>query len=281
MKISDISAWQGNIDWNKARKELDFVIFRASVGNLKDTRYVEYANNCGVPFGVYHFFKCGTVLSAELETEFFYKCATQEGLNPLFFVADIEYSTQTKYNTKEICETILKTLKNLGAKKIGLYIGQEKYAYVKDIINNFDFIWIPRYGKNDGTPNSQYKPIYPCDLWQYTDKGLLAGVAEKVDLNILNGNKTLEWFTGKISSMVTVKINNTLRNGSKGKEVKELQKFLNKLGYNCGIADGIFGTITTNAVKNFQKMNNLTIDGIFGKKSLAMLKKILAENDAK
>ena len=279
MKISDISSWQGDINWDKARKELDLVIFRASVGDTKDKKYVEYATQCKIPFGVYHYFKAGTILSAIAETQFFYTCATQNNLKPLFFVMDIEYRTQVKNNTKKICEAILQTLKDLGVEKIGLYIGQEKYLYVKDIIDKFDFIWIPRYGKNDGTANPNYKPIYPCDLWQYTDKGTINGVPEKVDLNQLNGAKTLNWFVGKNKQETKyISINRILHKGDIGFDVRQLQMWLNELGYNCGKVDGDFGNKTYYALKKFQRDNHLVVDGIFGEKSL---KKILAEIDAK
>jgi hypothetical protein len=49
-----------------------------------------------------------------------------------------------------------------------------------------------------------------------------------------------------------------LKIGSKGNEVKELQEFL-KIG-----ADGIFGKGTELSVKEFQKNNGLTVDGIVG-----------------
>ena len=49
-----------------------------------------------------------------------------------------------------------------------------------------------------------------------------------------------------------------LKIGSKGKEVKELQEFL-EIG-----ADGIFGKGTDKAVKAWQSSNGLTADGIVG-----------------
>ena len=67
MKIADISVYQGNINWELARKELDFVIFRASVGNNADTKYIKNATGCGIPFGAYHYFKAGTAEEAEEE----------------------------------------------------------------------------------------------------------------------------------------------------------------------------------------------------------------------
>ena len=56
----------------------------------------------------------------------------------------------------------------------------------------------------------------------------------------------------------------TLRRGSRGAEVKELQLILQRLGYNPGTADGIFGLKTMQAVIQFQKDNGLTPDGVAG-----------------
>ena len=55
-----------------------------------------------------------------------------------------------------------------------------------------------------------------------------------------------------------------LKRGSVGPAVKALQELLNKCGYNCGNADGIFGEKTENAVKRFQVDHSLSIDGIAG-----------------
>lgn len=68
----------------------------------------------------------------------------------------------------------------------------------------------------------------------------------------------------------------TLRRGSKGNEVKELQNILNELGYkdNSGeklAVDGSFGRRTEEAVKRFQSANNLEVDGICGQKTWAKL----------
>lgn len=66
----------------------------------------------------------------------------------------------------------------------------------------------------------------------------------------------------------------TLKKGSKGTQVKYLQKFLNWYG-NYGLkVDGSFGSTTEKAVKAFQKATVLKIDGIFGSNSLAKAKSI-------
>ena len=56
--------------------------------------------------------------------------------------------------------------------------------------------------------------------------------------------------------------------GSRGQEVKTIQKKLKRWGYYSGSVDGIYGSGTLSAVKKFQKKNGLTVDGIAGKKTL-------------
>lgn len=66
-------------------------------------------------------------------------------------------------------------------------------------------------------------------------------------------------------------IRRTLRKGMRDDgnyaDVSELQSWLNSKGYNCGTADGVFGSRTKRAVKAMQKANGLTADGIVGPKT--------------
>lgn len=57
----------------------------------------------------------------------------------------------------------------------------------------------------------------------------------------------------------------TLRNGSKGTQVKVLQWLLKENGFDAGAVDGIFGSKTTAAVKAYQKAKGLEVDGVVGK----------------
>ena len=56
----------------------------------------------------------------------------------------------------------------------------------------------------------------------------------------------------------------TLRSGDSGTEVKQLQENLIQMGYLSGKPDGKYGLKTVEAVKAFQKANNLKADGTAG-----------------
>lgn len=65
----------------------------------------------------------------------------------------------------------------------------------------------------------------------------------------------------------------TLRLGSSGSEVVQLQQALKKLGAACdpGAIDGIFGLTTELAVKAFQSSKGLVADGVAGPRTLVAL----------
>ena len=55
-----------------------------------------------------------------------------------------------------------------------------------------------------------------------------------------------------------------IRKGDSGSKVKEIQRKLNEYGFSVGNVDGIFGSKTLQAVKNYQKSRGLVVDGIVG-----------------
>ncbi len=69
--------------------------------------------------------------------------------------------------------------------------------------------------------------------------------------------------------------NETLKEGSRGENVKTLQKALEKVGFDVGTPDGIFGPRTEAAVKRFQSKHNLQADGIVGPKTREALEREL------
>ena len=71
----------------------------------------------------------------------------------------------------------------------------------------------------------------------------------------------------------TTVIKPVLKKGSRGEAVKGLQTFLNLKGYPCGVADGIFGQKTYDAVVEWQKDHPACgkPDGIVGSRTWATL----------
>lgn len=83
--------------------------------------------------------------------------------------------------------------------------------------------------------------------------------------------------TKEVKDTVTIELS-VLRKGSKGDEVKSLQRLLKALGYkdhNGAVLsiDGDFGSKTECALRAYQKAKGLTVDGICGKNSWTALLK--------
>ena len=89
-----------------------------------------------------------------------------------------------------------------------------------------------------------------------------------------------------LSSHTSKKVNKptiakpTLRNGSKGTQVKYLQQDLNYLGFKGAdgkqlTVDGVIGNNVIYALKKFQIKYKLSVDGVYGDKSYAKMKALL------
>lgn len=76
----------------------------------------------------------------------------------------------------------------------------------------------------------------------------------------------------------------SLRVGSRGEAVKQLQTKLQQLGYFSGTVDGIYGNATRQAIVEFQTATGMPADGIAGAETLAQLQtaspKVTGEPDA-
>ena len=103
-------------------------------------------------------------------------------------------------------------------------------------------VWNQVKNKINGTTTTQQ--------YTHTDfvKEAQAAIGAKVDGIV--GSETLS---------KTVTVSKTKNN--KHAVVKPIQKYLNSIGYDCGIADGVAGTKFDTAVKAFQKVNGCVSDG--------------------
>lgn len=151
---------------------------------VRDLKYSEYVNGCkenNIPFGNYAFCRFVSINDAKKEAQDFWARGDKAAA---FWAADVEVKTME--NMLAGTQAFIDELRRLGAKKTGLYVGHHTYKLFDADKVKADFVWIPRY--------SSKKPDYPCDLWQYTDSGRLAGVSGPVDLNRLNSSKSLLFF---------------------------------------------------------------------------------------
>lgn len=62
-----------------------------------------------------------------------------------------------------------------------------------------------------------------------------------------------------------------LKKGSTGSQVRTLQTKLKNWGYYTGAVDGIYGSKTVTAVRYFQRVNGLGVDGVVGPKTAKAL----------
>ncbi len=67
----------------------------------------------------------------------------------------------------------------------------------------------------------------------------------------------------------------TLKRGSRGSDVMEIQSLLEKMGYNPGPIDGIFGLQTKEAIRQFQRNYGLIVDGIIGANTYRVVQRFL------
>ena len=72
------------------------------------------------------------------------------------------------------------------------YIGHPAHLQQLNLyLEDFDAIWLPHYGKNNGAVTS--KPDFPCDIHQFTDKEYLMATVDIQDLNRLTGTKSIDF----------------------------------------------------------------------------------------
>ena len=88
------------------------------------------------------------------------------------------------------------------------------------------------------------------------------------------GSATLKKLESVYKDATTTMDDDSLRKGSTGSDVKDLQTKLKKLGYYNAYVDGSYGDTTVAAVKAFQKKYSLTADGVAGSATLKKLESV-------
>lgn len=195
--IIDISHHQdpSRINYDKLAAQLYLAIVRTQYGSMTvDRHYKTHHNELrkrGVPTNAYAWVRGTSIADMEVEATDFYN-RTKE-FAPEVWWLDVEEQSMT--DMRAGVSAYVKKLRQLGAKKVGAYIGHHLYKKFNLNISEFDAIWIPHYGRNTGKVDS--KPSYSCDIHQYTSVGKLDGYSGNLDLNRILSGKKLEFFVGK------------------------------------------------------------------------------------
>ena len=261
LKGIDVSEWQGTIDWRKVAKDgVQFAVIHAGYGrelSQKD-KYFERnyagARAAGIKVGAFWYSYADSVARAEQEARTCLKVLDGKHLDlPVFF--DQEYEPGIlKLSTKTRTDIVLKFLETIKAagRPCGLYSSTD-FITTKLQANRLTAypLWIAEYG-------SKLHYTGKVWAWQYTDKGRVAGIKGRVDMD-----------HGYFAQAKNTD-SNLLRKGDTGAAVKLLQHRLNILGWQL-TEDGIWGVQTDSAVRGYQYRAGLTVDGIVGAKTRAAL----------
>ena len=261
LKGIDVSEWQGTIDWRKVAKDgVQFAVIHAGYGrelSQKDKcfeRNYAGARAAGIKVGAFWYSYADSVARAEQEARTCLKVLDGKHLDlPVFF--DQEYEPGIlKLSTKTRTDIVLKFLETIKAagRPCGLYSSTD-FITTKLQANRLTAypLWIAEYG-------SKLHYTGKVWAWQYTDKGRVAGIKGRVDMD-----------HGYFAQAKNTD-SNLLRKGDKGDDVKLLQHRLNILGSQL-TEDGIWGVQTDSAVRGYQYRAGLTVDGIVGAKTKAAL----------
>lgn len=255
--IIDISHHQDpkKINYDVLAKQVDLAIIRTQYGSNTIDKYYKIHHQefqkRGVPTACYAWVRGVSINDMKVEATDFYNRTKQ--FNPCFWFLDVEEKSMA--DMRSGVSAYVAELRKLGVKKIGIYIAHHLYQQFNLNMSEVDAVWIPYYGRNDGTISG--KPQYPCDIHQYTSVGRLDGYSGDLDLNRLMGTKPLEFFIGERKEAVKVDDKKELSKIKISLHGKQLEtdgihqdginyipiRFLEKLGYRVGWQDE---TVTIN-----------------------------------
>lgn len=200
--VIDVSEWQGDIDWAKAKADgVEGVIIRLGYGwgnnaDKKAQRNISECKRLGIPFGIYWYSYADTPLIAKEEGADVVAKLKQFGVNPSDLAYPVYYDLEkwtweghqpptdpNVYN--DIVNNWYSALQSAGYKNLGVY---SYTSYLQGPLEHADIYakttWVAQYGARmgfDSFPNNSRG-------WQYTSSGKVDGISGNVDMNAF-GNK--------------------------------------------------------------------------------------------
>ena len=186
----DVSHFQGNIDWNKVKGNIDFAILRLGwIGNNNnhtlDTKFETYYNACkstGIPIGIYVYNYCNSEDTVKSGAEWTVNQLKDKGIDlPIYIdMEDRSIENLGKDKLTSICIAFNTVIENAGY-WAGVYANLNWYTnYLnKDTIKARYTTWVAHYGISQDRYVGQY------DMLQYSDTGKISGISGNVDMDIM------------------------------------------------------------------------------------------------
>lgn len=200
--VIDVSEWQGDIDWAKAKADgVEGVIIRLGYGegnnaDKKAQRNISECKRLGIPFGIYWYSYADTPSLAKEEGADVVAKLKQFGVNPSDLAYPVYYDLEkwtweghkpptdpNMYNN--IVNNWYSALQSAGYKNLGVY---SYTSYLQGPLKHADIYakttWVAQYGARMGFDS------FPTNSrgWQYTSSGKVDGISGNVDMNAF-GNK--------------------------------------------------------------------------------------------
>lgn len=203
--VIDVSEWQGDIDWAKAKADgVEGVIIRLGYGwgnnaDKKAQRNISECKRLGIPFGIYWYSYADTPSIAKGEGADVVAKLRQFGVNPSDLAYPVYYDLEkwtweghqpptdpNVYN--DIVNNWYSALQSAGYKNLGVY---SYTSYLQGPLKHANIYakttWVAQYGARMGFDS------FPTNSrgWQYTSSGKVDGISGNVDMNAF-GNKEYE-----------------------------------------------------------------------------------------
>ncbi|WP_347014981.1 GH25 family lysozyme [Bifidobacterium catenulatum] len=200
--VIDVSEWQGDIDWAKAKADgVEGVIIRLGYGwgnnaDKKAQRNISECKRLGIPFGIYWYSYADTPSIAKGEGADVVAKLKQFGVNASDLAYPVYYDLE-KWTWKghqpptdpnvynDIVNNWYSALQSAGYKNLSVY---SYTSYLQGPLNHADIYakttWVAQYGARMGFDS------FPTNSrgWQYTSSGKVDGISGNVDMNAF-GNK--------------------------------------------------------------------------------------------
>lgn len=201
--VIDVSSWQGDIDWAKAKAGgVEGAIIRLGFGwgNDADAKAQRNINECkrlGIPFGIYWYSYAEDASGSRQEGNDVVSKLRQFGVRPNDLKYPVYYDLEswtwtghTPPNDPNVYNGIVNAwygaLQSGGYQNLGVY---SYTSYLQGPLNNANIYaktrWVAQYG-----PQMEFTAFGTNDRgWQYTSSGQINGISGSVDMNAF-GNKT-------------------------------------------------------------------------------------------